>query len=114
MTEQELAEAKQYAREDLICDLVDKAVDFTYLGIFAFLCARPLDSWLQVSLGMEPLGRHVFDPDLPPLLRVLSAVVLFRPYPRTQVQTQPANVRPVAMAVFKGRGTDTRLRSGHG
>ena len=55
MTEQELAEAKQYAREDLICDLIDKAVDIAYLAIFAFLFARPLDPWIQTSLGIDNL-----------------------------------------------------------
>ena len=47
MTPDQLAETKRYNHEDLICDLIDKAVDIVFLAIVAFLVARPLDHWLQ-------------------------------------------------------------------
>jgi STE24 endopeptidase len=46
MTPEQLAEARQYGRLELICDLADKAIDLAYLGIFAFLGAMPVDRWL--------------------------------------------------------------------
>jgi len=47
MTDQELAEAKQYGRESLACDLIDRLVDFAYLFVFAIVFARPVDTWLS-------------------------------------------------------------------
>jgi STE24 endopeptidase len=46
MTPAQLAEARQYGRLELICDLADKALDLAYLAIAAFVFARPLDNWL--------------------------------------------------------------------
>jgi STE24 endopeptidase len=47
MTPEQLAEAKQYGRLDLVCTLADRAIDLAYLAVMAFLVARPLDGWLQ-------------------------------------------------------------------
>ena len=46
MTEEQLAEAKQYARQDLMCDLADKALDVAYLAVMALVFAQWLDAWL--------------------------------------------------------------------
>lgn len=40
------AEAKIYGRRRLFCQLADRAVDLGYLGLMAFLFARPIDAWL--------------------------------------------------------------------
>jgi STE24 endopeptidase len=53
MTEEELAEAKRYGRQDLICALADKALDVAFLAVAALLLARPLDGWLQTSALLE-------------------------------------------------------------
>jgi STE24 endopeptidase len=47
MTPDELAEAKRYGRLELICSLADKAIDIVYLGVAAFLLARPAEKWLN-------------------------------------------------------------------
>ncbi|MBU4400871.1 MAG: M48 family metalloprotease, partial [Planctomycetes bacterium] len=53
MTGGELAEAKRYGRLELVCTLVDKAVDAVYLAVAALLLARPLDAWLQTYPLLE-------------------------------------------------------------
>jgi len=47
MSPAELAEAREYGRLSLYVDLADRAVDFVYLAVMAFVLARPLDAWLQ-------------------------------------------------------------------
>lgn len=47
MDEGQLNEAREYNRRELKCDLLDRAIDLTFLAIFAFIFARPLDTWLQ-------------------------------------------------------------------
>jgi len=47
MTDEQLAEAKQYGRRDLVCYLADKAIDVVYLSAAAFLLAGPIDRWLS-------------------------------------------------------------------
>ncbi len=49
LSDEQLAEAKEYGRLDLICTLVDKLIDVVYLTVMALLVARPLDAWLQTS-----------------------------------------------------------------
>ena len=49
LTAEQLAEARQYGRLDLLCGLADKALDLAYLAVMAFLVARPLDNYLQRS-----------------------------------------------------------------
>jgi len=46
MTDAQLAEAKRYGRQQLICALVDRAIDLAYLAVMALALARPLDAWL--------------------------------------------------------------------
>ena len=40
------AEARRYSHISLACTLADMAIDLIYLGLMAFVFARPLDSWL--------------------------------------------------------------------
>ncbi|OHB75721.1 MAG: hypothetical protein A2W31_09940 [Planctomycetes bacterium RBG_16_64_10] len=49
LTAEQLAEARQYGRLELICGLADKLLDLVYLAVMAFLVARPLDAYLQRS-----------------------------------------------------------------
>jgi STE24 endopeptidase len=46
MTPEQLAEAKEYGRLSLYCDLADKALDVAFLAVMALLFAVPLDRWL--------------------------------------------------------------------
>jgi len=46
MTGEQLAEAKQYGRISLSCDLADKALDVAFLAVMAFGFAVPLDALL--------------------------------------------------------------------
>ncbi len=46
-TAEERAEARRYGRIHLALTLADMAVDALYLGLMAFVFARPLDAWLQ-------------------------------------------------------------------
>ncbi len=46
MTPEQLAETKRYGRQQLVCDIVDRAVDLTYLTAVACFLAIPLDRWL--------------------------------------------------------------------
>lgn len=54
------AEAKAYARQQLYCDLLDKALDAAFLAVAAFLLAGPLDAWLGgfalLRSGAAPLA----------------------------------------------------------
>ena len=43
----EQAEAKEYGRVSLNLALVDMALDFAFLTLFALLAAKPIDLWLQ-------------------------------------------------------------------
>jgi STE24 endopeptidase len=52
-TPQQRAEARRYNHISLACTLVDMAIDLAYLGLMAFLFARPLDTWLS---GFQPLS----------------------------------------------------------
>ncbi len=47
MTPEQLAEAKRYGRQGLVCDLADRAVDIVYLGIMALVLAPTIDAWLR-------------------------------------------------------------------
>jgi STE24 endopeptidase len=47
----QMEEAKEYGRVSLACDLLDRAIDFAFLGTVAFVFARPLDSWLAGQTG---------------------------------------------------------------
>ena len=54
MTAEQLAEAKRYSREELVCELADKAIDLVFLSLFAFIFAISIDKWL-VDLGATNL-----------------------------------------------------------
>ena len=53
MSAEELAEAREYGRRGLMCDLADRVVDLVYLTLAAWFLARPLDGWLAGLPGME-------------------------------------------------------------
>jgi STE24 endopeptidase len=46
LTPDEQREARQYGRVSLALTLADMALDVTYLGVMAFVFARPIDAWL--------------------------------------------------------------------
>ena len=52
MTAEQLAEAKRYGVTRVRCDLLDRMVDFTYLGVMAWVGGRALDTWLQQSVRL--------------------------------------------------------------
>jgi STE24 endopeptidase len=45
-TPEQRAEAKRYCNISLACTLVDMSIDLVYLGLMAFVFARPIDRWL--------------------------------------------------------------------
>jgi len=47
MSAEELAEAKDYGRKGLACDLADRSIDVAYLALAALVLARPIDAWLE-------------------------------------------------------------------
>ena len=49
LSPEELAEAKRYGRLDLVCTLVDKAIDLVFVAVMALVLARPIDAWLGRS-----------------------------------------------------------------
>lgn len=53
MNEEQLAEAKQYGRLELLCTLADKVLDVIYLALVAAFVAVPLDRWLARHLPGE-------------------------------------------------------------
>ena len=55
MTPAQLAEAKDYGRRELYCELADKALDVVFLAVFAFVVAMPLDTWLAGWVESETL-----------------------------------------------------------
>ena len=72
MTSEQLAEAKTYQRQQLLCDLADRALDVTYLAVMAFAVAPWLDmqlrgiSWLDQNwwlrlavLFLIVIGGHI-------------------------------------------------------
>jgi STE24 endopeptidase len=63
------AEARRYGRIHLVLTLVDMAVDAVYLGLMAFVFARPLDAWLA---GFEPLAG---ERSMPRLLAMFAVVM---------------------------------------
>ena len=50
MTPAQLAEAKEYGRLSLTCDLVDKVLDVAFLGVVTLFLAVPVDAWLAQYL----------------------------------------------------------------
>jgi STE24 endopeptidase len=55
MTGDELAEAKQYGRLALVCDLADKGLDVAVLAVMALVLAVPLDRWLGEWIASDTL-----------------------------------------------------------
>jgi len=52
MTPAQLAEAKEYGHRQLVCTLIDKALDVAVLAVIAFVLAKPFDAWL-IHVGIE-------------------------------------------------------------
>jgi STE24 endopeptidase len=46
MTPGERAEARRYGRIAVACTIADMAIDTVYMGLMAFVFARPIDAWL--------------------------------------------------------------------
>lgn len=60
MSDSQHAEARRYGRVSLALTLADMGVDIAYLGLMAFVFARPLDAWLTrypVLAGPQSFGR---------------------------------------------------------
>jgi STE24 endopeptidase len=55
MTPAQLAEAKEYGRLSLVCDLADKGLDVAFLAVVAFAIAVPLDALLARFLPSDTL-----------------------------------------------------------
>lgn len=55
MDAQQLAEAKEYGRKHLAANLIDLAIDISYLAVAAFLLAVPLDRALAQYLANDTL-----------------------------------------------------------
>ncbi len=55
-TAEERAEARRYNHISLACTLADMAIDLVYLGLMAFVFARPIDSWLSTFAPLS--GDH--------------------------------------------------------
>ncbi len=53
MTSQELAESKAYGQRELVCTLLDMAIDVIYLAVMAFVFAVAIDRYLQTYPVME-------------------------------------------------------------
>ncbi len=47
MTSEELRESRAYGRQDLICTVLDMALDVAYLAVMALLAAKVIDDFLQ-------------------------------------------------------------------
>ena len=58
MTVAELAEAKEYGRRQMVCGLIDRAIDVGFLAVMAWVLAGPVDRWLA---GFDSLadGRYL-------------------------------------------------------
>ena len=52
-TAEELAEAKQYGQRQLVCSLIDKALDVAFLTVMALVLARPITQWLASYTGFK-------------------------------------------------------------
>jgi STE24 endopeptidase len=52
-TPDERAEARRYSRIGLRCTLADMAIDLVYLGLMAFVFARPVDTWLTLFAALS-------------------------------------------------------------
>ncbi|MBI3838626.1 MAG: M48 family metallopeptidase [Planctomycetia bacterium] len=55
MSREQLAEAKQYGRLELLCSLADKGLDVGFLTLMAFAFAVPLDGWLARFVDSQTL-----------------------------------------------------------
>ena len=55
MTAEQLAEAKRYGRQKLICELAGRLLNLLFLATMAFLVARPLDAALAGLVARDSL-----------------------------------------------------------
>ena len=69
-TPEQRAEARRYSHISLACTLADMAIDFLYLGLMAFVFARPIDAWLA---GFAPLAGSQ---SMPRLIALFGIVML--------------------------------------
>lgn len=73
-TPEQRAEAKRYNNISLACTLADMAIDLAYLGLMAFVFARPLDRWLA---GHPALAGEFSLPRLIALFGVVMVLHMF-------------------------------------
>ncbi len=55
-TPEQQAEARRYSHVSLACTLADMAIDVAFLGLMAFIFARPIDTWLSSFVPFS--GEH--------------------------------------------------------
>ena len=59
LNDAQLAEAKEYNRRELFCDLADRGLDLAYLSGMAFVLAKPIDTWLESLPGLSTLSARL-------------------------------------------------------
>lgn len=59
LSDAQLAEAKEYNRRELFCDLADRGLDLAYLSGMAFVLAKPIDTWLESLPGLSTLSARL-------------------------------------------------------
>ena len=77
MTPEQRAEAKRYGRVELVCGLIDKALDLLYLAVVAVAAAGPLDHWLQQASWL----RSCWSLRLAALFLIVTAAHVFVSFP---------------------------------
>ena len=56
LTEDEVQEYKQYGNQQLVCDLLDTALDLVFLTLFAIFAAGPVLDWIRTQLSITTLS----------------------------------------------------------
>ena len=77
MTAEQLAEAKRYGRQKLVCGLTGRLINLVFLGVMTVAFARPIDAWLSGFVARESLRLVVFFSVLVALLECLSLPLAF-------------------------------------
>src|SRR5262245_21127350 len=78
-TPEQRAEARRYSHIELACTLSDMAIDIVFLGLIAFVFARPIDAWLAsfpALAGEQSMLRLVALFGVVMLLHIVVAVPL--------------------------------------
>jgi STE24 endopeptidase len=78
-TPEQRAEAKRYSNISLACTIADMAIDLIYLGLMAFVFARPIDTWLAsfpILAGPQSMLRLIALFSIVMLLHILVSLPL--------------------------------------